>query len=142
MFQVEPISHVKVAKLVLVSDTALPILFSATTLALTAEPVTRLNGDALSVVIGTEQYRLAMIVASEPLQLVVSYVKVLPFDYMIAILYDVIGEPLALGAVQLMITLSPLIEVTGAAGVLGAVAAYQLPAAEATEYPNSFRAKT
>ena len=142
MFQVEPISHVKVAKLVLVSDTALPILFSATTLALTAEPVTRLNGDALSVVIGTEQYRLAMIVASEPLQLVVSYVKVLPFDYMIAILYDVIGEPLALGAVQLMITLEPLIEVTGAAGVLCAVAAYQLPAAEATEYPNSFRAKT
>lgn len=142
MFQVEPISHVKVAKLVLVSDTALPILFTATTLALTAEPVTRLNGDALSVVIGTEQYRLAMIVASEPLQLVVSYVKVLPFDYMIAIWYDVIGEPLALGAVQLMITLEPLIEVTGATGVLGAVAAYQLPAAEATEYPNSFRANT
>ena len=142
MFQVEPISHVKVAKLVLVSDTALPILLTATTLALTAEPVTRLNGDALSVVIGTEQYRLAMIVASEPLQLVVSYVKVLPFDYMIAIWYDVIGEPLALGAVQLMITLEPLIEVTGATGVLGAVAAYQLPAAEATEYPNSFRANT
>ena len=84
MFQVEPISHVRVAKVVLVSDTALPILFTATTLALTAEPVTRLYGNALSVVIATVHYRVLMIVESEPLQLA-SYVKVLPFDYIIAI---------------------------------------------------------
>ncbi len=83
--QYEPISHGKVAKFVVVSDTELPILLTATTLALTVEPVTKLYGEAFSAVIGTVHYRLAMIVESEPLQLVVSCVKVLPFDYMIAI---------------------------------------------------------
>ena len=73
------------ANVVEVSDTELPILLTATTLAFTAEPVTRVYGEALSVVIGIVQYRLAMIVGSEPLQLVVSCVKVLPFDYIIAI---------------------------------------------------------
>jgi len=85
VFQDEPISHVRVAKVVLVSDTELPMLFTATTLALTAEPVTKRNGDAFSVVIGTVHDKAEIIVASEPLQFTVSYVKVLPFTYIIAI---------------------------------------------------------
>lgn len=68
--------------------------------------------------------------------------KVLPLDYMIAIWYDVIGEPLALGADQLIITFEPLIVVTGGYGVLGAVAASQLPTADETEKPNAFLAST
>jgi hypothetical protein len=137
-----PISHVNVANVVEVSETELPILLTAKTLAFTSEPVTRLYGVALSVVIGTVHYRFDMMVESDPLQLVRSYVNVLPFDYMIAIWYDVMGEPLALGADQLMITLLPLSVVTGGYGVLGAVAASQLPAAEGTEKPKAFLAKT
>ena len=72
MIQDEPISHVKVAKLVDVSDTELPILLIATTFALTAEPVTKLYGDAFNTETGTVQYVCPMIVESEPLQLVVS----------------------------------------------------------------------
>lgn len=53
-----------------------------------------------------------------------------------------IGEPFALGADQLMITLEPLIVVTGGYGMLGAVATSQLPTAEATEKPNAFLAST
>lgn len=111
--QDEPISHGKVANVVEVSETVLPILLNAATLAFTAEPVTRLYGEALSAEIGTVQDRFVIIVELAPLQLTVSYVKVLPLDYMIAIWYDVIGEPLALGADQLIITLEPLIVVTG-----------------------------
>jgi hypothetical protein len=74
-----------VANVVEVSDTELPILLTATTLAFTADPVTKLYGEAFSAVIGTVHCRLAIIVESEPLQLVVSCVKVLPLDCMIAI---------------------------------------------------------
>jgi len=74
-----------VANVVDVNETELPTLLKAASLALTAEPDTRLYGEALSAAIGTVQDKFVIIVESAPLQLVVSCVKVLPLDYMIAI---------------------------------------------------------
>jgi len=47
----------------------------------------------------------------------------------------VIGEPLARGKLQLTITLLPLIEVVGAAGVDGTAAASKETSEEYVEYP-------
>lgn len=80
---------------------------------MTAEPVTRSQGDPFKVAIGIVHYKLERTALLEPSQFVKSYVNVLPFDYIIAIWYAVIGEPLLFGAVQLKITLFPLIVVTG-----------------------------
>lgn len=56
-------------------------------------PYANENGDAKKVLIGMSQYKLAIIDAYVPSQLVVSLANVVPSDSLIFISYEVILDP-------------------------------------------------
>lgn len=58
------------------------------------------------------------------------------------ILYEVIGDPLAVGAVHWTITLLVIIDVVGAAGYDGTNAALRVTRLETSDRPNELRAYT
>lgn len=80
--------------------------------------------------IGTEQLAELTIAEAVPSQLVVSSVKVVPSDYRILIVYEVIAEPPSLGAAQVKSTLAPFTVVVGSRGSEGIAAARILFAAD------------
>jgi hypothetical protein len=98
----------------------------------------KFHGDTMSVESKMEQLRLDITLAELPLHCIDSCKYVVELDCRIKILYPVIGEPLGLGAVQVITTRLLEIAVVGAAGATGAAAAKTEKGVEKSLYPYEF----